>query len=76
MKYPHLKYELAKLDWIKILKDAIESRPTSWGTDIVREWRNAGDEVYSALITALEEKGLVPTFEQIVKKDQHEEKKS
>jgi hypothetical protein len=44
-----MRFELARLDWIKILDEAIKSRPTSWGKDIVCEWRNASDEVWGAM---------------------------
>jgi hypothetical protein len=57
-----LKYQLYTLDWIGILKAAIESRPTSWGDDPVREWRNASDEVCFALARALEAKGLLSSI--------------
>ncbi len=45
-----LKQKIARLDWIKILDNAIKIRPTSWGTDIVREWRNASDTIWSAFM--------------------------
>lgn len=48
-----VKHELYKLDWIKILQQAIEMRRTSWGDDVVREWRNASDEVCVAVVRAL-----------------------
>lgn len=40
-----------QLDWIQILQDAVEARPTSWGVQedeeykAVAEWRNASDEL-------------------------------
>ena len=57
-----LSYDLARLDWILILHNAIESRPTSWGERPVVEWRNASDEVWSALMRAMREARLIPDF--------------
>ena len=40
-----------RLDWMHILQDAVEARPTSWGVQkgeeyaAVPEWRNASDEL-------------------------------
>jgi len=40
---------LYSLDWIQIMKDAVESRPNSWGVQkgeeytAVPQWRNASD---------------------------------
>lgn len=51
---------LRDLDWIKILKSAIEMRTSSWGDHPVREWRNAGDCVLFAVLQALREKEMVP----------------
>jgi predicted metal-dependent peptidase len=55
---PSLTEILAKLDWQAILRKAIESRPTSWGDNPVREWRNAGDTVYCALMAELKRRGV------------------
>jgi len=44
---------LYKLDWIIIMRDAIEMRPSSWNQNPIREWRNSSDEVCSATIGAL-----------------------
>ncbi len=41
-----MRYRLAQLDWIMILHNAIESRPTSWREDPVYEYRNASDEIW------------------------------
>ena len=47
MKPAHLtEYDLLKLDWIQILKDTIDMRPTSWWLPEhsqypVKEWKNA-----------------------------------
>jgi len=58
---------LAQLDWKEILRYAIESRKSSWADNPVREWRNAGDTVFCALLEALRKKGVDPyaacTFE-------------
>lgn len=52
---------LYSLDWIKILHKAIENRRSSWGERPVVEWRNASDEVCSAVLVALrEETGYDP----------------
>jgi len=64
-----IRLELYRLDWIIILKKAIEARRTSWGEDIIREWRNASDEVLSALMEVAEEARIFLTFEQRVKKN-------
>lgn len=63
------RLELYRLDWIKILKTAIENRRTSWGEDVVREWRNASDEILGAVMTAAETARIFLTFEQRIKKD-------
>ena len=74
--YLNLRIELYKLNWIKILNDAINDRKTSWSERPVREWRNAGDTVCFALIHALEDKGLIETiFERIEKIKKAYEKK-
>ncbi len=53
-----IKVKIARLDWIKILSEATKSRPTSWGKDVVREWRNASDEVWGALMRACYKAGI------------------
>lgn len=57
---------LARLDWIKILRNAIDSRSSSWSQKPVVEWRNAGDTLFSAVISELERK-KIDTFESKVK---------
>jgi len=59
-----LKYLLYTFDWIKILNEAIKSRPTSWETQAVREWRNAGDTICFSVIQAFIEAGIFPTHEE------------
>jgi hypothetical protein len=54
-----LRQILSKIDWKLVLKNAIERRPTSWGDKPVREWRNAGDSVYCALMDELRKRGYV-----------------
>lgn len=60
----NLKTLLYRLDWISILDEAIKARPASWKEHPVTEYRNASDEICSALIHALENKGIVTTFKQ------------
>lgn len=55
-----LKYQMARMNWPKILNAAIEGRRTSWGDEPVREWRNAGDEVFMAVINAMEQANIIP----------------
>ena len=57
-----LKVILFRLDWIKILNEAIEGRRSSWGERPVLEWRNASDEVNCAVVNALEQAGLLLSF--------------
>lgn len=64
-----VRIELHRLDWIKILGNAIKARRTSWGEDVVREWRNASDEVIGALMTEAENARIFLTLEQKVKKN-------
>lgn len=54
-----LDFAMAKLDWIKILDRAIKSRSTSWGADVVREWRNAGDTLWSSVIQAMRDAKII-----------------
>ena len=63
------KQIIYQLDWIKIMNNAINSRKTSWNDNPIREWRNASDEVCSALIRELEDKKIIPSFEDTLKKD-------
>ena len=53
------KSELACLDWIKILDDAIENRPTSWSEFPVSEWKNASDETFMSVLKEMKKKGLI-----------------
>lgn len=68
-----IRYEMAKLDWIKILDQAIKNRQTSWyggnhtvasldGSFVppVREWRNASDEIWCEVVKAMEEAKIIP----------------
>ena len=64
-----VRLELYRLDWINILKKAIASRRTSWGEDVVREWRNASDEILGALMTYAEEARIFLTLKERVKKN-------
>ncbi len=59
-----VKIELIQMDWIKILDGAIKTRPTSWGSDVVREWRNASDTVMGSVIYEAEEKGIFKNLKQ------------
>jgi len=44
-----------KIDWIKVFKDAYNSRKTSWyEMGNIQEWRNATDEVLFAVWHQLE----------------------
>lgn len=63
-----VKIEIGRLDWIKILDEAIKARRTSWGTDVVREWRNASDEVYSALMAHATKAGIFESLESKLKR--------
>ena len=51
--------DLYKLNWIKILKGAIDNRRSSWSEFPVKEWRNASDEIRLAVIKAMEEVDLI-----------------
>jgi len=58
-----------QLDWIDILKQAVESRPNSWGVKqgkehlAVSEWRNSSDQliapVWKNLFNQLKRKGII-----------------
>jgi len=54
IKVEELREIIGRLDWIKIMDKAIKSRPTSWDDNPIREWRNASDCVYWAVMDALE----------------------
>jgi len=82
MNKEELKTKMYQLDWIEILQEAINMRPTSWyplgfeprvfpmpdGTHeetkkySPSEWRNASDELCSAVIGAMEKQGLLKPF--------------
>lgn len=49
----NISIELMRLDWIKILNEAIKMRKSSWNEDPVREWRNASDEICGAVLRAM-----------------------
>ena len=57
-----VKYQLLKLDWIKILHEAIEGRKTSFGIYPIREWRNASDQICGSMVRHAEEKGIFRGF--------------
>lgn len=44
---------LYKLDWSKILYQAIKNRPTSWKEIPIKEWRNASDEVMIEVVNSI-----------------------
>lgn len=50
--HDNTKYDIYKLNWIRILSDAVKARPTSWKLDPIFEYRNASDEVLSAFMRA------------------------
>lgn len=45
--------DLYKLNWIEIMRDAIDYRPTSWTKNPIVEWRNASDTVNMAVVHAI-----------------------
>lgn len=55
-----IKEALYHLDWIEIMQEAVETRPTSWGVQkgeefkAVDEWRNASDTLISPVHKKLE----------------------
>ena len=55
-------HKIWRLDWIKILDRAIKMRPTSWRENPVSEYRNASDEILSALMHFAKEANLFPEF--------------
>jgi len=53
--------QLFRLDWIKILQNAIQSRPEAWiprgrNTYKPAEWRNASDTLMSAVVEEMSKK--------------------
>lgn len=56
---PTLTQILSNIDWLNILIGAVNNRKSSWGDNPVREWRNAGDTIYCALINELRKRGYV-----------------
>ena len=62
MKKPIDRYAMMRLNWIKILEEAIQNRPTSWHHASVREWRNASNEICFGVIREMEEKKLIAPF--------------
>ena len=56
-----LKGKMYRLDWIEILRRAVDMRPTSFRSDPpFWEWRNASDEICYAVVHAMEDAGIVP----------------
>jgi len=53
-----LRDDISKLNWARVLDEAIKSRPTSWKQDPVWEYRNASDEVKWAMMRACYETGV------------------
>jgi len=49
---------LYELDWAKILKRAVESRPEAWGESLI-QWKNASDTLIPQVIRELEEAGYL-----------------
>lgn len=63
-----IRVELMSLiDWIEVVDRAVKMRPTSWGENPIREWRNASDEIWYALASQAEAKGIFPTLEERLK---------
>lgn len=65
-----VEFKITRLDWIKILSGAIKMRPTSWGKDVVREWRNASDEIWGSLMLACYKAGIFEDWPDQVRKQQ------
>ena len=59
-KYISLIDLLTILDWSKILYHAVNKGifTSAWNKNAVREWRNAGDSIYLAVLNELEEIGI------------------
>ncbi len=53
---------LGRLDWIEILDYAINKSilSTAWNKNPVKEWRNAGDSIYLAILNQLRQQGINP----------------
>jgi len=49
---------LYELDWAKILKRAVESRPEAWGESLI-QWKNASDTLIPQVIRELEAAGYL-----------------
>jgi len=55
-----IKEALYGLDWIQIMKESVETRPSSWGVQrgneaqAITEWRNASDTLISPVYKNLE----------------------
>jgi len=55
-----IKEALYGLDWIQIMKESVETRPSSWGVQkgeeaqAVSEWRNASDTLMGPVYKSLE----------------------
>lgn len=60
--FQEIKEALYRLDWIKIMQEAVETRPSSWGVKkgeeykAVNEWRNASDTLTKPVNDKLKEK--------------------
>lgn len=63
-----LRTALYQLDWMQIVRKAVEGRPTSFGLPNgskawqwpgISEWRNASDEILMAFIQAIQDAGIV-----------------
>lgn len=61
MNKEELKTVLYQLDWIDIMQEAVETRPSSWGVEkgdehmAVDEWRNASDTLIRPIWKRLEQ---------------------
>ena len=51
---------IESLNWMKVLDEAVKSRPTSWNKDPIWEYRNASDEVKWAVKRHLIADGKIP----------------
>lgn len=47
-----IRDQVARLNWIAILDEAIRMRPSSWPKHLLIEYRNASDEIEGALMRA------------------------
>lgn len=68
VKQGDLKHAMYMLDWPRIVKEAVEDRPTSFGMSNgskafewtgISEWRNATDCISSAVIRHMREAGII-----------------